>query len=137
MNTNPIYVTEKDFQRLFTLIQEQRQSNGSGPNIARLGEELKRARRLPAEEMPAGVVTMNSRVQVKELLSGNEMEVTLVYPKNADVNAKKISILAPLGAAILGCREGDEVEWTLPDRKFSYKIEKVVYQPEAAGDYNL
>jgi regulator of nucleoside diphosphate kinase len=134
---NPMYVTEKDFHRLFHLIQEQRQTNGAAANIAKLSEELKRAKRLPAEEIPAGVVTMNSRVQVKELKSGSEMEVTLVYPKNADVQAKKISVLAPLGAAILGYCEGDQIEWSMPHYKFAYKIEKILYQPEAAGDYHL
>jgi regulator of nucleoside diphosphate kinase len=134
---NAMYVTEKDFQRLFNLIQEQRRTDGAGTNIAKLSEELKRAKRLPAEEIPVDVVTMNSRVHVKELKSGNEMEVTLVYPKNADVKAKKISVLAPLGAAILGYREGDQIEWSVPNYKFTYKIEKVLYQPEAAGDYHL
>jgi regulator of nucleoside diphosphate kinase len=134
---NPMYVTEKDFQRLHHLIQEERQTNGTGNNITRLGEELKRATRLPADQIPAEVVTMNSRVHVKELKSGNEMEVTLVYPRNADVNAKKISVLAPLGAAILGYREGDQIEWVVPNHRFTYKIEKVIYQPEAAGDYHL
>ena len=80
---------------------------------------------------------MNSRVHVKELRSGSEMEITLVYPKQADVKEKKISVLAPLGVAILGYKEGDQIEWSLPHHNFSYKIEKVLYQPEAAGDYHL
>ena len=134
---NAMYVTEKDFDRLCHLIQEQRQTNGAESNIAKLSEELKRAKRLPAGEIPAEVVTMNSRVHVKELRSGSEMEITLVYPKQADVKEKKISVLAPLGVAILGYKEGDQIEWSLPNHRFSYKIEKVLYQPEAAGDYHL
>lgn len=134
---NVIYLTELDYKRLVDLIQAQRMSNGSAANIGKLGEELKRAKRVPSEEIPANVITMNSSVLLKDLQSGREMEITLVYPKDADINTRKISIFAPVGTAILGCKEGDVVEWPVPSGTINYKIEKVTYQPEATGNYNL
>lgn len=134
---NTIYLTELDYKRLVDLVQHQRQGAGIQANIAKLGEELKRAKRVASEEIPAEVVTMNSSVQLRDLKSGNAMEITLVYPKDADVNARKISILAPIGTAIIGCKEGDEIEWPVPSGTINYKIEKVTYQPEASGNFSL
>ncbi|WP_299821466.1 nucleoside diphosphate kinase regulator [uncultured Pontibacter sp.] len=134
---NTIYLTEQDYKRLIELIQMQRMSGGAAVNISKLGEELKRAKLVPSEEIPADVITMNSRVQLKDLQSGNEIEITLVYPKDADINSRKISIFAPVGTAIIGCREGDVVEWPVPSGTINYSIEKVIYQPEASGDHYL
>ncbi len=134
---NVIYLTEQDYKRLVDLVQHQRVGAGMQANMATLGEELKRARRVASEEIPAEVVTMNSSVLLRDLKSGNDLEITLVYPKDADVNARKISILAPVGTAIIGCREGDEIEWPVPSGTINYKIEKVTFQPEAAGNFSL
>ncbi|MBX0332866.1 nucleoside diphosphate kinase regulator [Pontibacter sp. HSC-14F20] len=134
---NVIYLTEKDYKRLIDLVQQQRKGPGMQANIAKLGEELKRSKRVASEEIPAEVVTMNSSVLLRDLKSGNKMEITLVYPKDADVNARRISILAPVGTAIIGCREGDEVEWPVPSGTINYKIEKVTFQPEASGNFAL
>ncbi|MFD2245162.1 nucleoside diphosphate kinase regulator [Pontibacter ruber] len=134
---NTIYLTEQDYKRLIDLIQVQRQSNGAAVNIGKLGEELKRATIVASEEIPANVITMNSKVQLKDLVSGKEIEITLVYPKDADISTRKISIFAPVGTAIIGCKEGDVVEWPVPSGTINYKIEKVIYQPEATGDYHL
>ena len=130
---NIIYLTEEDYQQLFHLIQVQQQTNNIMTCNNRLKEELMRALRLPAEEIPPDVVTMNSRVRVLEQKSGSEMEIPIVYPDEADFNAGKISVFLPLGTAILGSREGDEVEWSAPNCKFIYRIKQVLYQPEAGG----
>ena len=130
---NPIYLTEEDYRQLIHLIQVQKHQQDFSPSINRLKEKLKRALRLAAEAIPPEVVTMNSRVRVIELKSSSEMTITIVYPQEADFNAGKISILSPLGTAILGSRQGDEVIWTAPYCKFIYRIKKVLYQPEAAG----
>lgn len=134
---NTIYLTELDYKRLVDQFQVQRQQAGAIANIGKLGEELKRAKLVLSEEIPANVVTMNSHVLLRDLQSGNELEITLVYPKDADISTRKISIFAPVGTAIIGCREGDVVEWPVPSGTIKYKIEKVVYQPEATGDYYL
>ncbi len=133
---NKIYVTEIDYQRLHALVQVQR-TLASAQNIDALCKELKRASIVAPEEIPVDVVTMNSFVRLKEMKSGNVMEVTVVYPKDADLNSRKISVLAPVGTAILGCKVGEEVEWNTPQGKAVYKIEEIMYQPEAAGDFYL
>ncbi|RAU82055.1 nucleoside diphosphate kinase regulator [Pontibacter arcticus] len=134
---NTIYLTELDYKRLVDLSQVQRQSNGNAPSLSKLGEELKRAKRVASEEIPSDVITMNSRVLLKDLDKGTEIEITLVYPKDADIQSRRISILAPVGTAILGCKEGDVVEWPVPSGTIHYKVVKVLFQPEATGDYYL
>ncbi|WP_242916426.1 nucleoside diphosphate kinase regulator [Pontibacter liquoris] len=134
---NTIYLTEKDHQRLHALVQAQRLTNGPRA-VEALGKELKRAKVVATEEIPVDVVTMNSIVRLKELKSASEMEITIVYPKDADLASKKISVLAPVATAVLGCRVGDEVEWPAPQGgTVTYKVESILYQPEAAGDIYL
>jgi len=129
-----IFITEKDMERLEPMVA----GAGNHPNIRRLREELERAVIVPSAEIPADVVTMNSRVVFRELETGEETEATLVYPSQADVNQRRISILAPVGAALLGLSAGDEIQWPLPSgKKRTYKIISVLYQPEAAGNYDL
>jgi regulator of nucleoside diphosphate kinase len=98
---------------------------------------LKRAKVVSSEEIPENVVTMNSLVKLKELKSGAEMELTLVYPKDADLSKFKISVLAPVGTSILGCKVGDQVERSDTRNTVVYKVMDVLYQPEAAGDLAL
>lgn len=133
---NPIYLTEKDFQRLHGLIQTQRQLSGAH-TVEALSKELKRAKVVASEEIPKDVITMNSLVKLKEMKSGSEMEITIVYPKDANLTSRKISVLAPVGTAVLGCRVGDEVEWPAPQGSVVYRVEEILYQPESAGDLNL
>jgi regulator of nucleoside diphosphate kinase len=129
-----IYVTERDLERLDRMVS----SAGNTPNIMRLREELDRATVVRSEEIPPNVVTMNSRVSFKEMETGEESEITLVYPSDADVGRGRISILAPVGAALLGLSVGDDIEWPLPSGKTrTFKIMSVLFQPEAAGQYDL
>ena len=87
--------------------------------------------------MPHDVVTMNSRVQLVDLDTGEAMTYTLVFPDDADLRQGKISVLAPIGTAMLGYRVGDTFEWRVPAGLRRLKIEAILYQPEAAGDYHL
>ena len=81
---------------------------------------------------------MNSRVRIKDLDSGEETVYTLVYPKDANIEEGKLSVLAPIGTALLGYQAGDIIEWLLPAGVLRrLKIKKVVFQPEAVGDYFL
>jgi regulator of nucleoside diphosphate kinase len=132
----PIYLTEKDYERLHSLVQVQRQ-NGGAVAVDGLCKELKRAKVVASEEVPEDVVTMNSVVRLKDMKTGNAMEITVVYPKDADLSSRKVSVLAPVATAILGCKIGDEVEWPAPQGMLSYKVESILYQPEAAGDFYL
>lgn len=133
---NPIYLTEKDYHRLHQVVLAQRQANGNQV-VEALGKELKRASILPSTEIPADVITMNSRVILREKNKGDRFELSLVYPREANVNEHKISVLAPVGTAILGCKVGEEVSWPVGNKTIHYEVEAILYQPEAAGDLNL
>ena len=134
---NTIYLTEKDYLRLVDLIQAQRAKGPLDNNVRTLAEELKRANRVLPEQILDTVVTMNSKVVLEELKTGQERELTIVYPRDADITTMKISVLAPVGTAILGCKVGDMVEWPVPSGTAKYVVKKIVYQPEAAGDFHL
>ena len=136
MNKNTIYLTDKDYNRLLQVVQSQRQKNGLFV-VAALSQELKRAKVVSAKEIPADVITMNSRVRLKEMRSAAELDIDIVYPKDADVGKRKVSVLAPVGTAVLGCKVGDEVKWPVAQGMVTYKVEELIYQPEAAGDFNL
>lgn len=129
-----IYVTERDIARLEKLLSGAHQ----GKNVTDLEEELGRAIVVPSEEIPPNVVTMNSKVRFRDELTHEESEVTLVYPRDAKVDEGKVSVLAPVGAALLGLSVGETIEWEMPTGKVrKFKIVAVLYQPEAAGHFEL
>lgn len=134
-----IVITSSDRERLLKLIADEREFGNLNhdTHLHDLEKELHRAAVLSSEEIPAEVVTMNSKVLLKDLDSGEETEYTLVYPDDADLEDNRISILAPIGTAILGFREGDILEWEVPAGMVKLQVEKVIYQPEMAGDYDL
>lgn len=134
-----IFVTSSDRERLLKLISEEREFgtfNQEG-HLHELEKELRRAVILPSERIPADAVTMNSKALLKDLDSGEEEVYTLVYPEDADLEDNRISILAPIGTAILGFREGDIFEWEVPAGPVRFRVEKILYQPEKAGDFDL
>ena len=137
-NTNSIQVTTFDMNRLFAMIEQLRRSGfREMNNLEKLEEELARCDEVAPSEVDADVVTMHSRVRLQDESSGQELECNLVFPEEADASANKISIVAPLGTAILGYRVGDTVIWPMPHGERRYKIVEIAYQPEAAGDFHL
>ncbi len=110
----PILVSESDADRLRALLGARDESAHDQAHLHELEAELERAIVRLAEEVPADVITMQARVRVRDLATGREDEYTLVLPAEADIGARRISVLAPLGTALLGYREGDEVEWRMP-----------------------
>jgi regulator of nucleoside diphosphate kinase len=131
-------VTEYDLKRLREVILDADSIGYKGSTyIEALRGELQRAKIVTPQEIPANVITMNSRVLLRDNDSGEEMTLTLVFPQDADVMEDKISVLAPIGTAILGYCEGDTVEWEVPDGLRRLVVEKVLYQPEASGDMDL
>jgi len=131
-----LYVTEHDMVRLELILDSALQRNDSQrENVKRLMEDLDRASIIDAEDVPHDVVTMNSVVCVADVDSGEEMTFTLVYPEAADLSQEKVSVLAPVGSAVLGYRTGDMVEWKVPSGHRRLKIEKVIHQPEANGHH--
>jgi regulator of nucleoside diphosphate kinase len=128
-NLPQIYLSQNDMDRLLALIEAQR-----GKRYEKLERELVRATVMPREKIPRDVVTMNSRVIFENETTGEKREVTLVYPDNSDIDTGKISVLVPIGTALLGLRTGESIDWDLPDgKKQRYRIVAVPYQPEAAG----
>lgn|SRR5690606_31196969 len=135
MAGNPtIYLTQNDLDRLFDLVEAYSAGSG-GRRYEQLENELARAVVVPREEIPADVVTMNSRVIFENETTGERREVQLVYPREADIGAGKISVLVPVGTALLGMRVGQSIDWALPSgEKHRYRVVAIPYQPEAAGD---
>ena len=138
MTTRMIYITEFDMQRLRALIGDAKRLAPRGNEyLESLEAELDRGILVSPTEVPPDVVTMNSRVSLVDLDTNEEMVYTLVFPNDADITQSKISVLAPIGTAMLGYRVGDTFEWQVPDGTRRLRVKKVLYQPEAAGDYNL
>lgn len=140
MEHRDIYITEYDLNRLLELLDVGLMFRGStkeSQHLDSLKDELDRAHIVQPTDIPPEVVTMNSRVRLRDMSKENELVYTLVFPRDADTVKGRISILAPVGTAILGYRVGDIVEWQVPAGKRNFKIEEVLYQPEAAGDYHL
>lgn len=137
MKSRPeIVLSSLDLERLFSLIDSL--PKNSVPGIEELEEELGRAKVVEPKEIPASIVTMNSTVRFFVESTKKEFELTLVYPKNVDSNGKTISILAPVGSALLGLSIGDQIEWPRPGGGFlKVKITEITYQPERAGNYQL
>jgi regulator of nucleoside diphosphate kinase len=138
MATNrTVYVTRQDFDRLTQLL-ETHVSRRDKPALTALEEELGRAVIVESSKIPADVVTMNSRVQFEDLDTDERTEVTLVYPQDGNVDQGKISVLAPVGSALLGLSVGQSISWPLPGVKTrNLRVVGVTYQPEAAGDLEL
>ncbi|APX78491.1 Regulator of nucleoside diphosphate kinase [Achromobacter insolitus] len=130
VDSTDIYITEIDKARLKNLIELE-----YGPAVVELEHEIERAIVVKPEQVAGNVVTMNSRALLQ--LDDEEMEVALVYPEDADSSAGKFSVCSDVGAAILGYREGDAIDWRISDRTRRIGIRKVLYQPEAAGDFHL
>jgi regulator of nucleoside diphosphate kinase len=134
-----ICITKPDYERLTKLIEIARQRDGDANReyLDRLEQELDRAHMVQQQDVPADVITMRSTVRLKDLDSGEEMIYRLVFPTEANYDDGKISVLAPIGTAILGYRRGDVIEWKVPSGVRRIRIEEVVYQPEAKGEYHL
>lgn len=140
MERRDIYITEFDLNRLTELLgvwQTFKGSKSPSIHLESLLEELDRAHIVLPKDIPADVVTMNSRVRLLDMSKGEELNYTLVFPRDADAATGKISILAPVGTALLGYRVGDMIEWPVPIGTKTIKIEEILYQPEAAGDFHL
>lgn len=141
MNTKPVaaidwrVLTELDDVRLRRL-----RSQFDLPPVLdeSLDAVLDQADLVSSREVSPDVVTMNSRVRVRSPETGMVQQFTICYPTQADVESGRVSILSPLGLALLGRSVGQPAPWIRPDgRSESWLIEAVEYQPEANGEYTL
>lgn len=134
MKTKNIVITEADYVRLQRLIESSRRfRQRDAEHLDGLERELERAIVVKSGDVPHDVVTMNSRVRIRDLNSGHELTYQIVFPKDADVANNRISVLAPIGTALLGYGAGTTVEWQVPSGLRRFRILNVEYQPEAAG----
>ncbi len=129
-----LVIPESNYRRLAELVRSARTRPGDRPYLASLGQELDRSRVLPPAKVPRNVVTMHSCVRVRDMDSDEVSTYTLVYPAEADIDAGMLSVLAPLGTALLGTRAGQVIRWRVPAGICTLRVEEVLYQPEGGGE---
>jgi len=128
----PIVISSLDMERIEALLE--RMPPVQAAQYEALRGELDRADVVQPSDMPADVVTMNSVVTFKDDDSSDELTISLVYPSGAGVPGT-VSVLAPVGSALLGLRVGQHIEWPTPDgRRRHLRVLEIEYQPEASGD---
>jgi regulator of nucleoside diphosphate kinase len=132
MHDASIIITDADHERLLSVLDQH-----DTPVSESLEAELQRATIVPREEVPPGVVTMNSEVVYEDSATGTRRTIRLVYPNDANAAAGRVSVLAPVGAALLGLHVGQEIDWAVPRGIKRIRVVEVRYQPEAAGDLAL
>ena len=138
MTPTKLVVNKQDRIRLQRAIDSARSSwRTYGPYLDWLRSQLDEAQVCDPSEMPEDVVTMNSRVELKDLRSGRMKQLELVYPGEQTQNAEQVSIFEPTGLALFGSRVGDVVGWNESDRVRTARLEQLCYQPESAGDLHL
>ena len=132
--TRRIQITAHDMERLRDIIRgSRRAARRDQGHLAALDQELDRADVVDAGSIAPDVVTMHSVVRVLDLDSGITATYAVVFPAAADIDRRRISVLAPIGTALIGYRAGDEIEWATPGGTRRLRIEEVLYQPEAAA----
>ena len=132
MSERTIYITAVDKERLYELIISTRKNAAeSEVHLKELEAELGKAIIVQPKDIPHDVITMDSQVCVKDLDTQEEIVYTLVFPDYSDVELNRISVLSPIGTALLGYRAGDVIEWRVPAGVRKLKIKKIIYQPEA------
>jgi regulator of nucleoside diphosphate kinase len=132
MTKQAIIMSAADYEELCCVVAAAgRLSKRALEEVAALERELTRAQIVAPADVPPDVITMNSRAELRDLESGELMEFTLVYPEESNIDEGKISVLAPLGAAMIGYRVGDEFTWLVPFGERRLRVTAVHFQPEA------
>ncbi|MCA9143875.1 MAG: nucleoside diphosphate kinase regulator [Planctomycetaceae bacterium] len=135
MSRRNIIITDDDRKRLEHLLASDfTEAIRSKSYLRDLRAELQRAKIVTSAEVPGDVITMESTVRLRDVDTGEVETYTLVYPDQANIAESKLSILAPIGTAILGYRVGDVVRWRVPSGRRRLRVEEVEYQPEREGD---
>ena len=133
-----VTLTKNDYTRIYKAITDAKNSKTINSNEAeKLLSELSKAEIVPSEKIDKDVVTMNSEVKLFFKNTQKEQSFKIVYPQDANLKENKISIFSPIATALIGYKIGDEIEWIVPCGMTKIKIEDLIYQPEAAGDFDL
>ena len=133
---NKLYITGQDYKRLQALFRSVKTSHRQACNaLIRLEKAVNQAIITLPAYIPSNVVTIYSRFVLRDLSTGSVSEYTLVFPGGADIEKRKISILAPLGATVIGHMIGDTIDYEAPIGILTYRIESIVHQPETDGEF--
>jgi regulator of nucleoside diphosphate kinase len=132
-----LVISSFDKKRLIKLLRGPETTAEQREELQDLEREIERGMEVQPQEIPPNVVTMNSMVRVTDVDAGTSHVYTIVFPADADYEKGKISIVAPLGTALLGYRVGDTVDWHVPRGVRRLRIDEIIYQPESAGDFHL
>jgi regulator of nucleoside diphosphate kinase len=124
--TTPVILLRNDFEILNAYVKNvQGMQVNEKENYHKLSMELKKAQIVDPETFPKDTVRLDSIVVIKDLLTGREMSITIVLPQKADIKQKKVSVLAPIGTALIGFRKGQKVSWQVPSGKKDFMIMEV------------
>lgn len=138
MTDRKIFITENDMWRLNRSFQITTALVGRNrQHFENLQEKLDRAEIVEPKKIPEDVITMNSQIRLKNLDTGEEMTYWLVFPDKTNVSPNALSVLAPMGTALLGYKEGDIIELDVPGGIKKLLVVEVIYQPERLGNYEL
>ncbi len=133
-----IIINRLDYARIKRCINDAKQIKSiSNAEAEKLMKELDSAKIVTPEDIPSNVVTMNSIVRLSFLNSNKQVQFQIVYPDQANFKENKISIFSPIATALIGYKVADEIEWLVPAGPTNIRIDEIIYQPEAAGDYSL
>ncbi|MFA5297452.1 MAG: nucleoside diphosphate kinase regulator [Lutibacter sp.] len=134
---NKLIINRLDYARIKKCLNDAKQFKSiSNTEAEKLLAELDSAKIVEPQAVPSNVVTMNSIVKLSFLNSNKQVQFQIVYPTQADIRDNKISILSPIATALIGYSVKDEIEWIVPAGLTKIRIDEIIYQPEAAGDFN-
>ncbi len=133
-----IVMSKLDYARILKCIQDGKDKKTINSTEAEnLLNELHAAKVVEPFEIPVDIVTMNSIVKIRFLKTNKELKFQIVYPDQANIKENKISIFSPVATALIGYKVSDEIEWVVPSGMTRIRIEEIIYQPEAEGNYDL
>ena len=138
MPLSSIRLTTSDRHRLFVLVARADRAGAlDRAHAVELEDELRDAEVVAPSETPPDLITMRTTFRIRDITTGESSLCTLVYPEEADRGQGRISVLEPLGSAVLGKRAGDTIDISLPGASRRVWIDEILFQPEAAGRYDL
>ena len=133
-----LIINRLDYARIKKSISDAKQFKSiTNTEAEKLLQELDAAKIVEPEAIPSNVVTMNSIVKLSFLNHDKNIQFQIVYPEQANIKENKISIFSPIATALIGYKVSDEVEWIVPAGLTRIRIDEIIYQPEAAGDFDL
>ena len=133
-----IIIKRLDYARIKICINDAKQFKSiTSIEADNLLKELDSAKIMEPESIPSNVVTMNSIAKITFLSNDKQVQFQIVYPDKANLKENKISIFSPIATSLIGYKVNDEIEWIVPGGLTKIRIDEIIYQPEATGDYEL